>query len=180
MHIERRELGIRIELETHDDLGLRMRSRISIRSFVDYSRLSWALRFTVSLVVLSAPPSDAAATAGVCEGAGATLRALKSAISVYLGAYGAAPPAVGWFQALNDKGIWSEEGHGKVARVPLDPWDRPYVYTRRTDQEFDIRSVGSDGKFGTSDDLTEHNGFSPSECPDPRVHFFGCSWRKPQ
>lgn len=42
---------------------------------------------------------------------------------------------------------WPEEGY--LSEVPLDPWDRPYVYrSPGADAEFDLMSLGADGKPG--------------------------------
>lgn len=42
---------------------------------------------------------------------------------------------------------WPEEGY--LAEVPLDPWDRPYVYrSPGANGGFDVMSLGKDGKPG--------------------------------
>jgi general secretion pathway protein G len=41
--------------------------------------------------------------------------------------------------------------------IPLDPWQRPYVYTcpgKHMPNGFDLYSVGIDGREGTEDDVT--------------------------
>lgn len=44
-----------------------------------------------------------------------------------------------------------------LSKVPLDPWDRPYVYvcpSKQKGKEFDLVSYGADGKEGGGDDIT--------------------------
>jgi len=44
---------------------------------------------------------------------------------------------------------WREGGYLEKNRVPLDPWDNPYVYIYPgTNGEFDILSYGPDGEPG--------------------------------
>ena len=41
-------------------------------------------------------------------------------------------------------------------RIPLDPWDNPYIYVcpgRHNRKGFDLWSAGPDGRFGTEDDI---------------------------
>ena len=41
--------------------------------------------------------------------------------------------------------------------VPMDPWDRPYVYKyhgQHNAKGFDVSSMGADGQEGTADDIT--------------------------
>lgn len=37
--------------------------------------------------------------------------------------------------------------------IRIDAWSRPFAYRKLSDGGFELRSAGSDGKFGTSDDL---------------------------
>lgn len=54
------------------------------------------------------------------------------------------PPA-----ELENPGEWTKQ----LDKVPLDPWNRPYEY-KVNGSSFEIRSLGSDGQSGTSDDIT--------------------------
>lgn len=41
-------------------------------------------------------------------------------------------------------------------QIPMDPWDRPYVYVfpgRKNTTGYDLYSVGADGQDGTADDI---------------------------
>jgi len=41
--------------------------------------------------------------------------------------------------------------------IPLDPWQRPYLYEcpgRRNSSGYDLSSIGPDGREGTEDDIT--------------------------
>lgn len=37
--------------------------------------------------------------------------------------------------------------------IPVDAWTNPFFYQPRGDREFELRSLGPDGRFGTPDDL---------------------------
>ena len=42
-------------------------------------------------------------------------------------------------------------------KLPIDPWNNPYVYYypgKHNQDSFDLLSVGADGKEGTEDDIT--------------------------
>ena len=44
-----------------------------------------------------------------------------------------------------------------MKEIPVDPWQRPYVYVcpgRNNPSSYDIYSLGSDGREGTEDDVT--------------------------
>jgi len=47
--------------------------------------------------------------------------------------------------------------HGPyLDRLPVDPWDNPYVYYypgKHSTNSYDLLSVGPDGKEGTKDDI---------------------------
>lgn len=45
---------------------------------------------------------------------------------------------------------WREGGYLEKGRVPLDPWERPYVYLSPgvTNKDFDLKSLGADGEEG--------------------------------
>lgn len=51
------------------------------------------------------------------------------------------PIPEGWFQM--------------ISRIPMDPWNQEYIYTVPGDHgnQFDLFSIGPDGKRGTEDDI---------------------------
>ena len=53
--------------------------------------------------------------------------------------------------ALSDLGRPSEKNMFMTA----DPWGTQFKYTQLGDDHFELTSAGPDGKFGTSDDITE-------------------------
>ena len=47
--------------------------------------------------------------------------------------------------------------HGRYVQadsVPLDPWGNKYVYSLKTETEYELKSSGPDGRAGTQDDVT--------------------------
>ena len=52
--------------------------------------------------------------------------------------------------------------HGPyVNEIPLDPWERPYVYQcpgKFNANTYDLLSLGPDGRSGTEDDITNYEG----------------------
>ncbi len=50
--------------------------------------------------------------------------------------------------------------HGPyLSEIPLDPWERPYIYTcpgKYNQNSYDILSVGPDGRNGTEDDIANY------------------------
>ena len=45
---------------------------------------------------------------------------------------------------------WREGGYLEKGKVPLDPWNRPYVYVSPgiQNKDFDLKSLGGDGEEG--------------------------------
>lgn len=45
---------------------------------------------------------------------------------------------------------WREGGYLEKGKVPLDPWNRPYVYVAPgvKNKDFDLKSLGGDGEEG--------------------------------
>jgi len=45
---------------------------------------------------------------------------------------------------------WREGGYLEKGKVPLDPWNRPYVYVSPgiKNKDFDLKSLGGDGEEG--------------------------------
>ena len=57
-------------------------------------------------------------------------------------------------QAPSDVQSWKGPYMNKI---PMDPWGRPYVYVspgRNNPNSYDIYSLGTDGREGTEDDIT--------------------------
>ena len=82
---------------------------------------------------------------------------LEGALNLYAFDMGRYPTSAEGLQALvqNPSGTTSWKGPYLEREVPLDPWDRPYIYrnpgTRGND--FDICSAGADGIEGSDDDI---------------------------
>ncbi|MFO0011521.1 MAG: type II secretion system major pseudopilin GspG [Planctomycetota bacterium] len=78
---------------------------------------------------------------------------LSSAVKTYQLLMGQLPPnleaLVNAPADLQNPGEWTKQ----LDKVPVDPWNRPYEY-KLNGSSFEIRSVGSDGQSGTSDDIT--------------------------
>ncbi len=66
-------------------------------------------------------------------------------IALYKSQHGKLPAA------LSDLGRPSEKNMFMTA----DPWGTQFKYTQLGDDHFELTSAGPDGKFGTSDDITE-------------------------
>ena len=66
-------------------------------------------------------------------------------IALYKNQHGSLPAA------LSDLGQPSE----KNMFMTTDPWGTQFKYTPLGDDHFELTSAGPDGKFGTSDDITE-------------------------
>ena len=52
-----------------------------------------------------------------------------------------------------------------VTSIPLDPWERPYVYTypgKYNQNGYDLLSFGFDGQEGTEDDITSWQQSKPN------------------
>jgi len=49
---------------------------------------------------------------------------------------------------------WREGGYLEKAKIPLDPWGRPYVYVSPgiKNKDFDLKSLGADGEEGGEGD----------------------------
>ena len=81
---------------------------------------------------------------------------LESALMIYSFDTGRFPTTAEGLQALvqNPTGLTSWEGPYLKKSVPLDPWQKPYIYKSPGDHgDFDICSAGADGIEGTDDDI---------------------------
>jgi len=81
---------------------------------------------------------------------------LESALMLYSFDTGRFPTTAEGLQALvqNPSGMDAWKGPYLKKGVPLDPWQKPYVYKSPGDyDDFDICSVGADGIEGTDDDI---------------------------
>jgi general secretion pathway protein G len=72
---------------------------------------------------------------------------LKTALTSYNLAFGHFPTTAEGLDALihNEKRSFLD-----AVQVPLDPWDKPYVYTSEGPRQFKIISYGADGQPGGS------------------------------
>jgi general secretion pathway protein G len=72
---------------------------------------------------------------------------LKTALTSYNLAFGRFPTAAEGLDALihNEKRSFLD-----AQQVPLDPWDKPYIYTSEGPRQFKIISYGADGQPGGS------------------------------
>lgn len=148
-----------------------MHSPASIHNSTSYSTFKLALRFGAAFVAANGLALPAGANESGCKVGEANLRALDTAIVLYASARNEVPTQSGWFKELVDSGRWSGE-------PATDLWGRPYAYTRKSSTEYDIRSIGPDGKFGTADDMSKGNDFQTSDCGARRGRTWGCAWRR--
>jgi general secretion pathway protein G len=82
---------------------------------------------------------------------------LESALKLYKLDNGAYPSTEQGLEALVQKPAggfvprsWREGGYLEKAKVPEDPWGRPYVYLSPgvKNKDFDLKSLGADGEDG--------------------------------
>lgn len=82
---------------------------------------------------------------------------LEAALKLYKLDIGAYPTTEQGLEALVQKpstGVipknWREGGYLEKAKVPEDPWGRPYVYMSPgiKNRDFDLKSLGADGEEG--------------------------------
>ena len=81
---------------------------------------------------------------------------LEGAVQIFAFDMGRFPTSSEGLQALvqNPTGGSSWRGPYVEKGLPLDPWDKPYIYRiPGTNGEFEICSVGPDGNEGTDDDV---------------------------
>ncbi|HET9958471.1 MAG TPA: type II secretion system protein GspG [Polyangiaceae bacterium] len=93
------------------------------------------------------------------------LRVLADQIEIYAVKHNEFPPELGWYEALKGDGLVSAGGE-------RDPWGNAYVYNRKGG-DFDLRTVGMDGKFATADDQVRAQGWRWTTCAEPR--FWRCN-----
>ena len=95
------------------------------------------------------------------------IRSLESALKMYRLENGAYPSTEQGLDALVKKpetGIvpkkWREGGYIESSKVPLDPWDNPFVYVCPGEHgDFDLSSYGRDGEKGGEGDTADINSW---------------------
>lgn len=82
---------------------------------------------------------------------------LEAALKLYKLDNGAYPTTEQGLEALVQKPAtgavpanWREGGYLEKGKIPLDPWNRPYVYVSPgvKNKDFDLKSLGGDGEEG--------------------------------
>jgi len=82
---------------------------------------------------------------------------LESALKLYKMDNGTYPTTEQGLEALVQKPTtgavlanWREGGYLEKGKIPLDPWNRPYVYISPgvKNKDFDLKSLGGDGEEG--------------------------------
>ncbi|KPK85656.1 MAG: type II secretion system protein GspG [Deltaproteobacteria bacterium SM23_61] len=82
---------------------------------------------------------------------------LEGALKLYKLDNGAYPTTEQGLEALVKKPAtgavpanWREGGYLEKGKIPLDPWNRPYVYISPgvKNKDFDLKSLGGDGEEG--------------------------------
>jgi general secretion pathway protein G len=82
---------------------------------------------------------------------------LESALKLYKLDSGAYPSTEQGLDALVKKpssgtipNSWREGGYLEKGQIPMDPWNRPYVYLAPgvKNKDFDLKSLGADGEEG--------------------------------
>ena len=92
---------------------------------------------------------------GPMGGGRAVMQSLKVAIAIYELDTGHYPQHLQGLvepdQSTNWRGPYLREA------IPNDPWGRVFQYTIQSGNHYELRSLGSDGKAGTADDIIETN-----------------------
>lgn len=82
---------------------------------------------------------------------------LEAALKLYKLDNGAYPTTEQGLEALVQKPTtgaipanWREGGYLEKGKIPLDPWNRPYMYVSPgvKNKDFDLKSLGGDGEEG--------------------------------
>ncbi len=95
----------------------------------------------------------------------ANLKALHAAVNQFKMDTGRFPAEDEGLLALierpSDVEIWEPGGYLETTDLPLDGWNREFIYVRYTEggKEFAIVSMGPDGEEGTEDDLLSTDAF---------------------
>ena len=89
-------------------------------------------------------------------GAQTQIETFKNALVLYNADTGEFPAGLDALVANPGGGKWKGPYLSNANKVPMDPWDHPYVYKHPGDggHDFDIISAGPDGLPGTPDDIT--------------------------
>jgi len=115
----------------------------------------------VSMVVALTLTYQVHAHTTACDKAKVMLGTLDSSLRVYAAEHGAFPSAKHWIDAL------VRERSIRGPNDARDPWGHDYVFVPGEGDNYDLRSVGPDGKQGTQDDLVRANGWNSATCRDP-------------
>jgi len=91
--------------------------------------------------------------------------AYDDAIQVYAVEHGL--PDSRWFDSLVQAGVLNRV-HSRN-----DPWGNPYFYQRHGDS-YDLRTLGADGEFGTTDDQKRQDGWQWRSCKHTYRSWFHC------
>jgi len=95
----------------------------------------------------------------------ANLKALHAAVNQFKMDTGRFPAEDEGLLALieqpSDVEIWEPGGYLETTDLPLDGWNREFIYVRYAEggKEFAIMSMGPDGEEGTEDDLLSTDAF---------------------
>ncbi len=96
-------------------------------------------------------PEQARRTKAVVE-----IRQIESALALFKTDTGRYPTTTEGLKALvTDPGIKNYDAEGYLPKLPVDPWDKPYVYVCPSSEgrDYDLISYGKDNeKGGTGDD----------------------------
>ena len=90
----------------------------------------------------------------------ADMKSLAQALDLYRLDAGAYPTTEQGLGALVERPTapppparWNPDGY--IDRAPLDPWGRPYVYFRTSDERYRLKSLGGDGVEGGDGSLAD-------------------------
>ncbi len=101
------------------------------------------------------------ANSNACADIQAELRTIDGAIDVYVAQYGRLPPRQGWLSLLKS---------GNILRNSFperDKWGHPFFYAPSERGDYDLRSLGADGQWGTEDDQIKADGWKWRLCSSP-------------
>jgi general secretion pathway protein G len=111
---------------------------------------------TIVGVKLAGAPHKARVAVAVAQ-----IKNFKSSLRLYKMQHGAVPTQAQGLKALCEKPVlppvpdqYPDDGYMDSRNLPLDPWDRDYVYLvpGPDGSEFDIISYGADGEPGGEDE----------------------------
>jgi type II secretory pathway pseudopilin PulG len=95
-----------------------------------------------------------------CHIAQLDLQAYEAALEDYATTHGTLPDERGWLDALKRDQLISAKPR------TFDPWGNPYSF-RISKGDFDLRTVGPDGVYGSADDQVRTNRWAWTQCREP-------------